>query len=464
MRIPNPLRGLNNPREVLAWGMYDLANQSFTLLINTLLFAVYFKEVVVGSETEAASARGDRLWSGVVAASMLTVVLLAPFLGALADGRGLKKRMLLGTGVACVAFTCSFALIGGGDVWLALVLYFCGNVAYQVGENFLASFLPEVAHSRNMGRVSAIGWSMGYVGALGLLAAMVLAIKVFGLDRTEDWAPLFIFAGIWFLMGMIAPAIVLRERPPAAEAEMAENAVAEALRRLRSTLRSAARYRQLIRFLIAFLLYGMGVQTVVFFAAIIGKDIVWVNISPEAQNIRLIFLALLLTITAGAAAITTSFFQDKIGAKPTIFIYLAVWIFGTMALAWFHFETQRQRAIEWHFWMIGAFVGFGLGGIGAASRAMVGRFTPRHKTAEFFGLWGTAYKLAAVAGVFLFGQVKALSDTASLFVLIGYFVAGAIALFFVAEMRGVRAAQRAEREAGVRDDAAPTRRPRSTSA
>jgi len=452
VQIPNPLRGLKNPKEVLAWGMYDLANQSFTLLINTLLFAVYFKEVVVGSETEGASARGDRLWSGVVAASMLTVVVLAPFLGALADGRGAKKRMLLGTGVACVAFTCSFALIGSGDVVLALALYFCGNVAYQFGENFLASFLPEVATSRNMGRVSAIGWTMGYVGALLLLLAMVIAIKLFGLDTTAEWPPLFIFAGVWFLMGMIAPALVLRERPPAAEEERAENALREALRRLRSTLRSAARYRQLLRFLAAFLLYGMGVQTVVFFAAIIGTDTVWIDLAPEARNARLVYLALLLTVTAGAAAITTSFFQDRIGTRTTIFIYLGIWIFGSIALAWFHFETQRQRAIEWHFWIIGAIIGFGLGGIGTASRAMVGRFTPRHKTAEFFGLWGTVYKLSAVVGVFTFGQVKAFSNTASLLVLISFFILGAVALFSVHELRGVRAAHRAEREAGLRRD------------
>jgi UMF1 family MFS transporter len=428
--------------------MYDLANQSFTLLINTLLFAVYFKQVVVGDETAAASARGDRLWGTVASASMLVVVVLSPFLGALADGRGLKKKFLMGTGVVCVALTCSFALIGEGDIALAIALYIPANIAYQLGENFMASFLPEVSTPANIGRVSAIGWTMGYVGSLCLAIVLILSIFVFGITDKTEWTALFIFAGLWFLGGMIAPAIYLREAPPTALHAGVSNAASEALARIRETFRDAERYRQLRRFLTAFFAYGMGMQTVIFFAAIIATDVAFKG-RDDAETMLFVF-TVLLTITAGAAALLTSAIQDRLGSMRTLKGFLVVWMVALAGLAAYTISANRGAPWPfWSFWPIGAMIGFGLGGVGPASRATVGAFTPRHKTAEFFGLWGLSYKLAAVVGVFIFGMVNAWSDDASLVLLFGYFALGFGLLFAVREDAGIEAARRAERDAGV---------------
>lgn len=158
----NPFAGLPNPKTVWAWGMYDLANQSFTLLVNTLLFAVYFREVIVVDDVQ----RGTSLWGIVFAASMLLVVIFSPLLGALADSRGLRKAILVGTGVCCASLTIGLGFTGPGLVVLAIVLYIPANFCYQIGENFLASFLPSISTPRNIGRISATGWAMGYVGAL----------------------------------------------------------------------------------------------------------------------------------------------------------------------------------------------------------------------------------------------------------------------------------------------------------
>ncbi|HZW10040.1 MAG TPA: MFS transporter, partial [Phycisphaerales bacterium] len=185
----NPFAKLPNGRAVWAWGMYDLANQSFTLIVNTLLFSVFFKEVVVGSATPAAAARADSLWSITFAASMLLVVIASPFVGALADARAWRRRFLLGTGLVCVALTCAFAGLSPGAVALAMALYIPANLAYQLGENFLASFLPSVSTPRNIGRISAIGWAMGYLGALALLLVVGAGMKLFSLGAPADWGP-----------------------------------------------------------------------------------------------------------------------------------------------------------------------------------------------------------------------------------------------------------------------------------
>lgn len=426
----NPFRGLRNPKEVWAWGMYDFANQSFTLLINTLLFALYFKEVVVGDP-----ARGDRLWSIVFSSSMLLVVIASPVIGAIADARQWRKEVLMLTGVLCVALTCALGLIQPGWIVVAAVLYIPANFCYQIGENALASFLPDVADQRSFGRVSAIGWTMGYIGAICLLVIVILATIVLGLDTKEEWRPLFVFAGLWFLLGMIPAAMILKERRRP-HYVFSGNVLADAFVRIGETVRQASHYRQLMIFLISFFVYAFGIQTVIAFASILAVDFGF----DETQ--LFVFVAQ-ITITAGIAAAATSKFQDTIGAKRTIQIYLGVWVLSTASLA---ILSGNPSLPAWLLWVIGNGIGFGLGGTGTASRAMVARFTPGHKSAEFFGLWGVSYKLAAVIGVLSFGLVKAgLGNTMALVLLMGFFVVGFLLLLPVNETAGVRAARRSSR-------------------
>lgn len=438
MRV-DPLKGVPNKREVIAWGMYDLANQSFTLLIITVLFPVYFKKVVVPADPVNPTANtGDALWAYAGAGSLAIVVLASPFVGALADQFGLKKRILLVTGVLCSVLTITLALLGPGDVALAMTLFVVANICYQLGENTLAGFLPEIATQRNIGRVSAIGWTMGYVGALGLLLVVIALMFAFGLMDTSRWPPFFVVAGVWFALGMVIPMLRLRETKPQTRPKIAPGAV---IARLGQTLAQASHYQQLARFLLAFFIYGLGVQAIIYFAIIIANDF-------GLKDAMLLVYTLQITLTAGLSAILTGVYQDRLGAKNTVMIFLGVWILTTSGLLVLSLVPADARiANQWAFWVVGNGVGLGLGGIGASSRAMVGRFTPRHKTAEFFGLWGMTYKSAGVVGLLAFGQVKqSLGDTASMAVLGSFFVVGLVLLLRVNEKRGIRAAKRAQRD------------------
>lgn len=415
--------------------MYDLANQSFTLLIITVLFPIYFREVVVGDPQ-----RGDALWSIAVSIALLIVVALSPILGALADCKGSRKSLLLITGAICSLLTMSLAMLGARAETLAMTLFILANVTYQLGENLLASFLPSVSTPRTIGRVSAIGWTMGYVGALLLLAITLGAMKLMGWESPSDWSPFFVLAGAWFLLGMIAPAIVLREPETDASPSGHATLASASIQRLRQTLVQAAHFRQLFRFLLAFLIYGFGVQTMVAFASILASDF-------GIRGSMLIVFVLQLTITAGATAACTARFQDRIGAKATIVLYLLVWIASSLALLAVSLLVPNNPP-QWLFWVIGNGIGVGLGGIGTASRTMVGRFSPSRRTAEFFGLWGMTYKLAGAIGVLAFGQVKAfLGNAPSLALLAGFFVVGLALLLRVNETAGVRAARRFDRDA-----------------
>ncbi len=423
--------------------MFDLANQSFTLLINTLLFAIFFKEVVVADERI-----DDTLWSAMIAASLALVVIASPVAGAIADARAIKKPILLGLGVACVALTCSLALIpdAHGAAWgiaLAMALYIPANFCYQLGENFLASFLPEIATRERMGRISGLGWAMGYTGALILLALTGAWMSFANMQGPADWRPLFIFAGLWFLLVMIPTALYLPERAHPDPRLAGQNVFIEAARRLSETLQHARRFRHLARFFLAFLVYGFGVQVVIFFSSPIAKEF-------GIEGAKLVLFLLQLTVVAGITAIATSAFQDRLGHKRTVRFFLIVWTINALGLAAMANYAQAHGAAalpQWPIWIIGNGMGIGLGGIGTASRALVGAFTPAHRTAEFFGLWGVTYKLAGCIGVLSFGVAKdTLGSTAALLLLAGFFITGFLILTTVSQTEGVAAAKREEEE------------------
>ncbi len=430
----NPFHGLSRPKAVWAWGMYDLANQSFQLLINTLLFSIYLAKVVAADDEQ-----GKLVWAGMFVASNTIVVLLSPLLGAIADQKAWKREILLGTGFLCVALMSVFPALGPGMTILAVAFYVPAAVACGIGENFLGAFLPEIAEEQNMGRVSALGWSMSYAGALVLLLAVLAAVKYLGWMEPTSWRWLFLFAAVWFLAGMLPTVFFLKEQanqrprtgaPPTPVPHNHGSLVAQGFRRLRDTLSHTKRHRELARFLGVFFIYSLGTQTIVFFAGLIGADIF------QGDIVRLILMALVMAVTAGLGAVLTGLYQDRLGHRRTVVGILLVWVLSTLALG---VVRVADLPLAW-FWVVSGGIGLGLGGIGTASRAMVGVMTPPSRAGEFFGLWGMIYKLASFGGLgFAFASAQ-LGD-AGLFVITAFFGAGLVLMTFVDEKRGIAEAK-----------------------
>ena len=450
MKWPPPFRSLANPREVWAWGMFDLANQSFTLLINTLLFSVFFKSFLFEGAPGA-----NTMWSALVTVSMLLVVLTGPIVGVWADQRAMKKRAMLFSAAVCVLCTSALALLPDANaigiasaLAIAALVYVPANFAFNIGENLLASFLPEISTRDTIGRISAIGWTMGYVGALALLVITALAMLLLDLGETSAWRPLFVFAAVWFAVMAVPTALFLPERAQSTDRAKGVNPVADALRSTKKAVASAWRFEDLRALLLAFIVYAFGVQTIIFFASIIVSE------DFGFTTTELVLYVLQLTVTAGVGAVAAGAVQDRIGHVNTILAYLAVWMLTTAGLA----AVAHLRSCaadpgafpEWPVWLIGNGVGLGIGGIGTATRACVGLFTPRHRSAEFFALWGFAYKLAGATGPLIFGVVRDLAgNVASLVALACFFVVGAGMLTPVRQARGAARAEAAEHEAGV---------------
>lgn len=421
----NPFAGLPNRGQVLAWGMYDLANQSFQLLVNTLLFAIFLKKHVATSPEQ-----GDSAWMVFVAASMLLAVIVSPIVGALADARAWKKPLLIGTGLVASALTAALAFLGPGDLYLAGALYITAAFAVNLGENFLGSFLPELSTEENVGRVSAAGWTLSYIGALGLLALTAIIVFGLGWQTPEEWRWIFVLGGLWFLGGMVPAMVALRETTPPKPAAVRGGIIADAFGQIADSARHARRYRQLVRFLSVFFVYSLGTYTVIFYAGKIGDDF-------KFGIGQLTLLALIMALTAGLSAIVTAQIQDRLGHRRTIMIFLAIWVVGTLGMAAL---KHWSLSVDW-FWAIAAAIGLGLGGIGTGSRAMVGAFTPKEKAGEFFGLWGLVFKLAGVIGPATFGVVSKSYPVTGLVVLAGFFVLGLLLMPLVDEREGREAAR-----------------------
>ncbi|MFO0832125.1 MAG: MFS transporter [Phycisphaerales bacterium] len=425
-----PLRGVAQPAQVWSWISFDVANQSFTLIINTLLFSIFFQEVVV---TDPASK--DTLWSLLFAVSMLLVVVASPVAGAIADGRCWKKKCLVGSGLLCAALTCCLGLIGPHQLWPAVLLYIPANFFFNIGENFLASFLPQLARQEEFGRVSGFSWGVAYSSALVMLLATAGAMVWLDLKQPAQWRPFFVAAGVWFFLFTVPTMLVLRERGPAPQPG---NILAMGFRRLAESARATGSHKDLVTLLIASFFYGGAMCVIVSFASIIAQDFGF-------RDAALVGFIAVITVSGILGTLIPTFLQDRVGHKRMTIALLFVWLLTTAYLAW----TAHQAASvppgtdppRWPVWLAGNLLGFGLGSLGTANRAFFGVMTPPSRSAEFFGVWGLVFKLAAVL-VIPFGIAKdRFGMTASLAVLGGMVLAGLLVTLLVNEQRGTRAAR-----------------------
>jgi len=413
------------PREVWAWAMYDFANSGFTTVVITAVFNAYFVAEVAGGAVWATFA-----WSAALAVSYALILVSAPTLGAYADARAAKKRLLAYTTVGCVLGTAGLSLAGPGDLALAIGLLIVANFCFGTGENLIAAFLPELARGRRLGRVSGWGWGLGYLGGIFTLG-LCLAYVAWAQARGQP-ASAFVPVTLWITAGVFALAalptfLFLRERaqPRATRGRLA----ALAFRRLLVSLRRARRHRDLGRFLVCVVFYQAGIQTVIALAAIYAQQ----ALGFSTRDTLVLILAVNFAAVAGSLAF--GHLQDRLGHVPTIALTLAGWIV-VIVLAW-------SATTSTGFWLAATLAGLCMGAAQAAGRALVGYFSPAGRQAEFFGLWGLAVKLASILGPLTYGAVTWISggDHRLAILITGlYFVAGLALLAGIDSRRGRRLA------------------------
>jgi UMF1 family MFS transporter len=427
---PNPKRWFT--REVFGWAMFDFANQAFTLVILTTMYQLYFINHIVVNNAPL----GWRLWATSNIIGQVVVIVSSPVIGALADFSGAKKKLLFTMYIVAVVMTASLGILRPGDVALAMFLFTFGYIFYAVGENFMSSFLPEIARHEQMGRVSGFGWSMGYTGGLVCLGGATIIASLTS-SEVAAYRLICLWAGVFFMLAGIPTFIFVRERKLREAMPEGRTIWTIGFVRLASTFRELRRYRQLFRFLPIMTFYLAGMQIFVFFSGTIIREVFKFGTQKMALSI------LVITVTSIVGAVGTILYQDRIGAKRTIMICLAVWMVAMFAAGFVNAER------EYLFWILGSIVGVNMGVLGAASRSIVGLFSPAHKAAEFFGFHGLGSKLAAILGLLFFVLVEAIVGGRFQLVIAGsglFFLGGLLGLLFVNEHEGRVAAVDATRE------------------
>jgi len=421
-------------RELLAWALFDFANSGYTTVVQTTIFSAYFVGVVAGAAQGVTPGLSTLLWSVAIGIANFIVMISGPLIGAIADHQACKKRFLLISSVGCVLSTALLALVGPGDIWLGMTLVTLSAIMFASGENLIAAFLPELVPEENMGRMSGYGWSLGYFGGLltlGICLAYITWARQHGLSENQFVPVTLLITAAIFALTATPTFLWLHERAIPVAINQSLSSLQISYARLAHTFKEAARFRDLLWFLITLGVYQSGVSTVVVLAAIYAQEVM----GFDTQS--LIVLIMVVNVTAAVGAFICGHLQDRIGSVPTLAITLLIWIVAVLVALFASKPT--------HMWIAGNIIGLAMGASQAVGRALVSKFSPTERAGEFLGLWGLVNRLSAIVGPLSYGLINYWSNgnhRLSLLSTLSFFIVGLLLLSKVDERRGKAAAIR----------------------
>ncbi len=396
---------LRRKLEVIGWCIFDFANSSYTTIIITVCFNVVFAKLIVGPTGNDPTnfSRGNLIWSVVLSIAWICTALVGPLFGALSDLSHRRKAFLVGSVAACVFSTAGLYAIEPGNVFPASTFVILSCISFGLSENFISAFLPHISNSNNIGIISGFAWGIGYFGGLG---SIILCQWFTGFEYTiENYPSLRLIGPItaaFFLVGSLPTFIFVPEPKTSFSPHPKLSTISNAYHTLFKTISSINRYQDLARFLLANFFFQGGVAIVISFTALYADQVVGIQGSWQAA------LFITLQLSAAAGAFLFGILQHQIGAIRAINMTLLIWI-STVLLIFF--LPSIAAVTGWNdlrlpFVLIGNMAGLCLGATQSCTRALVGMFSPREKSGEFFGFWGFSGKIASVFAVILFGVLQ----------------------------------------------------------
>ena len=436
--------GLHRP-ELRAWAMYDWATSAMQTVIMTAVFPIFFVKVAGANLPPEQATQQLSLVNSI---ALTLVAIASPILGAISDLAGNKKRLLAAFMLAGVLATGSMYWIGHGELGLASALFIISMIGATGSFVFYESLLPHIASPPEIDRVSTAGFALGYLGG-GMLLALNLAWiqkpEWFGLPSGPGLTPseatlparlAFVSVAVWWGLFSIPLFRTVPEPPRRRERDEppAGRAILGAFTRLGETLRELRGFRHAFIFLLAFLIYNDGIQTIIKMATAYGTEI---GIGAGA----LIGAILIVQFVGIPCAFLFGMLAGRIGAKRAIFIGLVAYT-GISVLGYFMTTAT-------HFYILAGLVGMVQGGTQALSRSLFASMVPKHKSGEFFGFFSVFEKFAGILGPLFFYVAIELtgSSRAAILSIIAFFAVGAVLLAKVDPAEGARAARAADADA-----------------
>lgn len=422
---------MNDRRKILAWSFYDWANSAYSTTVVGTVLQSYLVAITPDRQ-------GPALWGASITISATLAFILAPILGAIADATNIKKRLWTIFMLAGSISTMLMFFVTPDLYLLGAVLGVVSSVSFSSSFVFYNAFLPEIASVDQRDRVSSLGFALGYLGGGILLAlnlALILGGESFGIPTSLATRISLASAGVWWLGFSIPMWRRIHDMPSDGKGRAAGGSfLTSGFRQLADTLRRAREFPQAFRFLIAFILFNDGVQSVIGLAATFGTD------ELKLGQSTIIGVFLMVQFLAFVAAWVFGRIAERVGAKNAVMGSLVVWtVIVTMA----YFFVREG----WQFWALGAAVALVLGGTQAISRSLFSQLVPRDKSAEFFGLYETSDKASSIFGPLIFTVVFGLTGSVrgGILSLIVFFLIGLALLIGVNVRKGIHDVDEHER-------------------
>lgn len=421
MTVPSRLERPATRRGLLAWSLFDWANSPTPTIVITFIFAPYFARGVVGDET-----RGLELWSWGMAVSALIIALISPLVGAIADAAGPRKPWVGGFTLLTIVATALLWFGAPDPSWTipVLVLVVLVNIGFETATVFYNAMLPDLAPPHRMGRLSGWAWGLGYAGGI---ACLVVALVVFIMPETAPFGLDEVPAGGVRVAALLAagwlivfgwPMFVFTPDRASTMLPVA-TAVSRGWRRLIETGRELSRHKQIVRFLVARLLYIDGLNTLFALGGIYAAT------AFAMDEEQVLIFAVCLNVTAGLGAAAFAWLDDWVGPKTTIVVAL-------LCLSLCGGAILIVTGVLW-FWIMGMALGIFIGPVQSASRSLMARMAPPEMTGEMFGFFALSGKVTSFLGPLLVGTVTALTGNARLgmSVIVVLMLAGLVVLLTV---------------------------------
>ena len=423
----------NDPREIFGWKMYDWANSAFYTTVVGTLFSPYLTRLAQAAVGENGVVLSLGFLGSVTAKSLPTLcvsisvglqVFLLPVLGALGDYSDLKKRLMALFCYAAVLANCLLFFVQGDLYLWGGVLFIIANLCFGAANVFYNSYLPEITTGDQTDKVSSRGFAYGYLGGAIMLALnflLVLFAPKLGLSSSMAVRLSLLSAGIWWGGFAVIAFLRLKPRPKSKQLPPGKGYVSAAFSELWSTLRELKRLPLTARYLIAFLIYNDGIQTVIFAASVFIEQ----ELFPEGNPLFLLEIYLMVQFVAVAGALLFERLAYLIKTKNAIVLSLLIWA-GIVFYAYGFLHTTTEA------WILAAVIAIVLGGSQALSRSLFSRLIPDGKEAAFFGLYEVSERGTSWMGPLLFSIVVARTGSyrQALLSLVIFFVLGLVVLIF----------------------------------
>lgn len=366
-----------------AWYLYDFGNSAYAAVILLAVFSAYFKNVVVGG------AEGTRFWGWAVGIAAITVALISPVLGAIADSSRSKKLFLfIFTGIS-VVFTAMLFFVRAGDVVMGMVFFILAETGYRGAQVFYDALLVDVSTPETIGYISGKGWAFGMLGGVATLLIAVVPMQLIG----NDFIPYtFLITAVIYALSSLPTYFRVKEHTPVLPIPEGETLLSNSFKHLGQTFKEIKTYKEFLRYMIAFLIYNDGIMMLMDFAAIIGGTLYGLN------QVQLIIFVIIIHITGALGALFFGKISDSNSSKKAIIYSLVILILALACL--YLIDTMIG------FFIVGAFAGFSLSGAQAVSRTMVSQLAPKSKTTEFYGFLSVAGRTSTFIGPLVFGTIS----------------------------------------------------------